>query len=320
MDQRFIEQAGLITICGPTATGKSKLALTLAQRLNSPILSADSRQVYQEFDVGTAKPTRQERQQVPHYLIDICSPQETMTVAQYQRQAQTWIAHFHQRSRAGTRVLPILVGGTGLYIRAVVENLQIPQVPPQAELRSQLQQLGQSQLYTWLQQVDPLSAQKIHPHDLVRTLRALEVFYVTGVPLSQQQGARSPGYPILQIGLDCLEPDSLTRRIQHRAEQMFTAGWLAEVETLQQKYSPQLSLFNTLGYREIAQHLAGEISLAQAQALTTLHTRQFAKRQRTWFRADPQIHWFDADHPALIDQVWEFVQRFLNALRTTPQT
>lgn len=299
--------SGLLVICGPTATGKSGLAIALGQRLNSPILSADSRQVYREFDIGTAKPTRQERQQVPHYLIDICDPSETLTLAEYQEQAQTWIRDFHNQGK-----LPLLVGGTGLYIRAITKNLQIPRVSPQPQLRSQLQALGQSQIYAWLQQVDPVSSQKIHPHDQVRTLRALEVFYVTGIPISQQQGQRSPGYPILQIGLDYL--GDLTPRIRHRTAQMLAAGWLAEVEFLCQKYGAELPLLRTLGYQELTQHLAGEISLAQAQELIVLHTRQFAKRQCTWFRAEPQIQWFNADDPALLDQVWLHIQQFAGRL------
>ncbi|HEY9614566.1 tRNA (adenosine(37)-N6)-dimethylallyltransferase MiaA [Allocoleopsis sp.] len=299
------QQPGLITICGATATGKSGLALALAQRLNSVILSADSRQVYREFDIGTAKPSVGERQQVPHYLIDICEPTETLTVADYQRQAQELIAHFHAQ---GT--IPLLVGGTGLYIRSVVQGMKIPRVAPHNELRSQLSSLGQTQLYQFLQQVDPAAAQKIHANDELRTLRALEVFYVTGCPISQQQGENPPNYPILQIGLECSDSNVLTRRIETRTEQMIAAGWEAEVKALCQKYGADLPLLDTLGYREMKQYLAGDISLSQAKELTVLHTRQFAKRQRTWFRAYPEIEWFEADEPALIELVWQHIQPF----------
>jgi tRNA dimethylallyltransferase len=296
----------LITICGATATGKSGVAIALAKRLNSVILSADSRQVYREFNIGTAKPTAAEQQMVPHYLIDICAPTETLTVADYQQQAQALIA-----SPPASPAPLLLVGGTGLYIRSVVQGLKIPRVAPQKELRSQLHSLGQSQLYAMLQQVDPAAAPKIHPNDPVRTLRALEVFYVTGYPISQQQGEHPPDYPMLQIGLDCAVSAALTRRIEHRTEQMLTAGWVTEVETLCQKYGSDLPLLNTLGYREMKQYLAKEISLSEAKDLTVLHTRQFAKRQRTWFRASPQIEWFDADHPDLLEQVWLRVQQFI---------
>lgn len=300
---------GLIVICGATATGKSGLALALAQRLGSVILSADSRQVYREFDIGTAKPTTAERQLVPHYLIDICEPTQTMTLADFQQQAQALINQFHL-SISPSPHLPLLVGGTGLYIRSVVQGMKIPRVGPNYELRSQLASLGQTQLYQFLQQVDPIAVQRIHPHDEVRTLRALEVFYVTGRPISEQQGENPPDYPIVQIGLEC-DSESLTRRIQQRTEQMIATGWEAEVRALCEKYGSDLPLLNTLGYQEMKQYLAGDISLNEAKELTVLHTRQFAKRQRTWFRAYPEIEWFDADNPDLLEKVWQRVQEFI---------
>ncbi|MEB3148353.1 MAG: tRNA (adenosine(37)-N6)-dimethylallyltransferase MiaA, partial [Sphaerospermopsis sp.] len=243
----------LIVICGATATGKSGLALSLAERLGSVILSADSRQVYREFDIGTAKPTRKEQKLIPHYLIDICEPTETMTVADYQEQTQQLIDNL------GVSPL-LLVGGTGLYIRAIVQGMKIPRVSPQPELRSQLESLGQHQLYQMLKQVDPIAVQKIHANDLVRTLRALEVYYVTGCPMSEQQGENPPNYPILQIYLDC-EPEILDVRIRQRTEQMIADGLVGEVEYLCQKYGVDLPLLNTLGYQEIKQYLAGEINL-----------------------------------------------------------
>ena len=294
----------LIVICGATATGKSGLGLALAQRLNSIIISADSRQVYREFDIGTAKPSGRDRQLVPHYLIDICAPTETITLAQYQQQAQNIIA--------SSPPSPLLVGGTGLYIKSIVQGLKIPPVSPQPQLRSQLQSLGQNQLYAFLSQIDPGSTQKIHPNDQVRTLRALEVFYVTGIPMSQQQGENPPDYPIVQIGLEC-DPQALTSRIAKRTETMIAAGLVAEVESLCQQYGADLPLLDTLGYQEIKRYLTGEITLNKAIELTVLHTRQFAKRQRTWFRAYSQIEWFDADAPDLLERVWRRVQEFISA-------
>ncbi|MEA5505471.1 tRNA (adenosine(37)-N6)-dimethylallyltransferase MiaA [Halotia wernerae UHCC 0503] len=299
----------LIVICGATATGKSGLALKLAMRLDSVIISADSRQVYREFDIGTAKPTLAEQKLVPHSLIDICNPTDTMTVANYQEQAQSLIASLS--------VSPLLlVGGTGLYIRSIVQGMKIPRVAPDRELRSQLESLGQVTLYGILQQVDAVAAQKIHLHDIVRTLRALEVFYITGKPISEQQGENPPNYPILQIGLDCdIEQlgnvyDGLCLRIHKRTEQMIADGLVAEVEYLCHKYGADLPLLNTLGYQEVKQYLAGDISLNEAKELTVLHTRQFAKRQRTWFRAYPQIEWFNADDPDLLERVWQRVENF----------
>ncbi|MGF1672486.1 MAG: tRNA (adenosine(37)-N6)-dimethylallyltransferase MiaA [Rivularia sp. (in: cyanobacteria)] len=342
----------LIVICGATATGKSGLALALAQRCGSIIISADSRQVYREFNIGTAKPTITEQKLVPHYLIDICNPTDTMTVADYQQQAQGILG---QRLEVkGQRLediiiispsphplvplspcplvplsphppiplspcLPIspsphppifLVGGTGLYIKSIVRGMKIPRVAPQMELRSQLESIGQIQLYAMLQQVDSVAAQKIHPHDAVRTLRALEVFYITGKRISDLQGENPPDYPILQIGLDC-DVEHLTNRIARRTESMVKDGLVGEVEYLCQKYGVDLPLLNTLGYQEIKQYLNGEISLDEAKELTILHTRQFAKRQRTWFRKDSSIEWFDSESPDLLAQVWLRIQEFI---------
>ena len=291
----------LIVICGATATGKSGVAVAVAQRLRSPILSADSRQVYREFDIGTAKPTKLDRTSIPHHLIDICDPTETLTVADYQQQAQNLI------SAVDSPLL--LVGGTGLYIKSIVRGLKIPRVGPMPELRSQLVELGQPQCYAMLQQVDPSATQKIHPNDPVRTLRALEVFYVTGRPISELQGENPPNYPILQIGFDC-DMEVLVDRIQQRTNQMLESGWIAEVEYLCQKYGCDLPLLNTLGYQEMKQYLAGDIKLEEAKDLTILHTRQFAKRQRTWFRAYPEIEWFDVSAPDVCDRVWRRVAEF----------
>ena len=293
----------LIIVCGATATGKSSLAISLAQRLNSVIISADSRQVYREFNIGTAKPTPSEQTLVPHYLIDICDPIETLTLAQYQGFAQSLIQ---------TPSPKLLVGGTGLYIKSIVRGLKIPRVAPQMELRSQLQSLGQLQLYSFLQQVDPESAQRIHAHDQVRTLRALEVYYVTGRPITEQQGEYPPSYPILQIGLDCESVEAGDQRIEQRTRHMIEMGFETEVKTLCEKYGKDLPLLETLGYGEMKRYLNGDISLLEAEKLIVLHTRQFAKRQRTWFRADSTIEWFDADRPDLLDQVWNHVLDFLD--------
>jgi tRNA dimethylallyltransferase len=335
----------LIVLCGPTATGKSSLAIALAKRLYCVILSADSRQVYREFNIGTAKPSIADQQAVPHYLIDICDPTETLTLAEYQQQAQELIDQMQagQKAEGGRQKAggggedggkgeegreekckisypppsPLLVGGTGLYIRSITRGLKIPRVPPQPELRSQLEALGQPQCYALLQQVDAASAAKIHPHDQVRTVRSLEVFYTTGRPMSEQQGEHPPSYPILQIGLDCRDTEKLRQRIAHRTEQMIADGLVAEVDYLCQKYGSALPLLNTLGYAEFKQHRAGQLSLAEAKELTILHTRQFAKRQRTWFQADPTIEWFDADAPDLFEQVCLRIEKFLDSLLTT---
>ncbi|WP_264325348.1 tRNA (adenosine(37)-N6)-dimethylallyltransferase MiaA [Romeriopsis navalis] len=300
----------LLVVCGATASGKSGLAIALAQHLsaqgrNSVIISADSRQVYREFSIGTAKPNAFEQSQVPHYLVDVCDPTETLTVADFQSRANQIIQDGHGQSPA---VIPILAGGTGLYIKSIVRGMKIPRVPPHPELRRQLERLGQKSCYAMLEQVDPIATVKIHPNDRVRTLRALEVFYVTGIPMTDQQGERPPRYPILQIGLDTPEIDA---RIAHRTAQMFEQGFVAEVQMLMAKYGETLALLNTLGYAEVRQYLRGEISETEAQRLTVLHTRQFAKRQRTWFRGTPEIEWFDSNAVDLVARVVDRVDRFM---------
>jgi tRNA dimethylallyltransferase len=297
----------LIVICGATATGKSGLAIAIAQRLNSEIISADSRQIYREFDIATAKVSNAELAVVPHHLVSTSAPNCTVTVAQYQSQAQILIEKLQQQGK-----MPLLVGGTGLYIKSVVKGMKIPLVAPQPDLRSQLTNLGQEQCYQILQQIDRAATTKIHPHDAIRTIRAVEVYYVTGQTISSQQGEYPPSYPILQIGLDCESLDLLAQRIEHRTQQMLELGWVDEVKYLGTKYGWDLPLLNTLGYAEMRQYVQGEISLAAAIDLTILHTRQFAKRQRTWFRSIPEIEWFDSNDIMLLDRVWDRIQQFCN--------
>ena len=298
---------GLIVVCGATATGKTALAVEIAQSINSIIISADSRQVYREFDIGTAKPTQTEQNLIPHYLIDICEPTETLTLADYQETVQSLIDN-------NIANFPLLVGGTGLYIKSIVKGLKIPRVAPQPKLRLQLETLGQPQCYQILEQVDPTGSQKIHPNDQVRTLRALEVFYVTGIPISQQQGENPPSYPIIQIGLDC-SSEELQKRITQRTKKMITMGFVEEVENLVKKYGWNLPLYKTLGYAEIINYLRGNLSLSEAEKEIILHTRQFAKRQRTWFRAYPEIEWFDTTSLNLVEKVFSKINETLE-LRT----
>ena len=283
--------------------------MAIARRFPAAILSADSRQVYKAFDIGTAKPSRIDRAEVPHYFIDICEPTDTLTVADYQQQAQTVIDQMHDR---GAQV-PLLVGGTGLYINAIAKGLKIPRVAPNGNLRSQLTDLGQPHCYALLQQVDPDATRRIHPNDQVRTLRALEVFYVTGRSISSQQGEDPPSYPILYIGLNC-EPELLRSRITTRVHQMIEAGLVEEVKQIIEAYGPDLPLLRTLGYAEVQQYLKQEISLDEAIVLTVQHTCQFAKRQRTWFRKETQIEWFEVDDFRLEAKVLERVKRFLAAI------
>jgi tRNA dimethylallyltransferase len=279
-------------ICGATATGKTGLAVELAQRLGSVVLSADSRQVYREMDIATAKPTAKEQLTIPHHFINTHEPYDTLTVAEYQTNVQKMIWSLQQR-----QIVPLLVGGTGLYIKSIVRGLKIPRVSPQLDLRQQLESINPTVLYQMLCQVDPDT--KIHKNDQTRMIRALEVYYVTGKSISSQQGEVLPSYPIIQVGLDCA---NLEERIRQRVYGMVEMGWEQEVKDLVTKYGWDLPNLATLGYAEMRQYLKAEISLEAAIELTILHTRQFAKRQRTWFRGIPEIIWLDSADPNLVEQ------------------
>lgn len=317
---------GLITIVGPTATGKTALAIAVAEALGTEIIGADSRQIYRHFDVGTAKPTAADRDRVAHALVDCWEPDCPKTLADYQGLARSRVEALQRSGR-----VPLLVGGTGLYVKSIVRGLKIPRVAPQPQLRSQLMAQGQVYCYGCLRRVDPAAAAKIHPNDVTRTVRALEIFYCSGRPASGQQGEAPPTYPILQLGIDCLDGtgagrsrdrrttdadrgDRLTGRIEQRTRAMFAAGLVAEVQTLRDRYGPDLPLLQTLGYREVGQFLDGEMSVTDAETLTVLHTRQFAKRQRTWFRADPTIHWLDGDDPHCRDRAIALARAFQQTL------
>jgi tRNA dimethylallyltransferase len=295
----LLPDPALIVICGATATGKTGLAIKLAQHLDSVILSADSRQVYKEMDIATAKPTAAEQSVVPHYFINTHEPSDMLTVAEYQTNVQNSIWSWHQKG-----ISPLLVGGTGLYIKSIVRGMKIPRVAPQPLLRQQLEVIDQAILHTMLLQVDPDT--KIHSNDHNRTLRALEVFYVTGRSITSQQGEAPPSYRIIQIGLDCSNSE---QRIQQRARQMIEMGWEQEVRDLITKYGWDLPNLDTLGYAEMRRHLRGEISLEEAIDLTILHTRQFAKRQRTWFRGIPEIIWLNSEDVNLLEKAIDLISQ-----------
>lgn len=203
-----------------------------------------------------------------------------------------------------------MVGGTGLYIKSVTKGLKIPPVAPQPQLRKQLENYSQGERYQFLNKVDQISHSKIHPKDEIRTIRALEVYYVTGKPISEQQGENLPPYPILHIGLKCDRTD-LEERIRQRTQMMIEMGLVTETEKLIKKYGEDLPLLNTLGYAEIKEYLQGKIKLDEAQELIIIHTRQFAKRQQTWFNAYPEIQWFNLNSPHLIEEVLDTVNSFI---------
>ena len=277
------KQPGLIVILGPTAGGKSALALDIACHFNLPILNGDSRQVYRGMDVGTAKATPAQQRLAPHFLLDLRDPDQAMTVQEFQILAQQRILQFHSQG-----ITPLLVGGSGLYLTAITQGLCPPAVPPQPALRDQLTTLGQRHCHGLLRCADPVAARRIHPNDRVRTQRALEVIYGTGCAHSLQQSRQPPTYPILEIGL---APEDLHERIHQRTVAMIAGGLLEETQQLVERFGMELPLLQTMGYWEACQLLRGHMDHQQAVAAINHRTRQYAKRQLTWFRGQHQPHW-----------------------------
>ncbi len=285
----------LVVILGPTAVGKTELAIQMAQALGGEIVGADSRQIYREMDIGTAKPTPEQRQRAPHHLIDIVAPDEDLSLASYQQRAYAVINEIHGRDR-----LPLLVGGTGQYITALLEGWSIPDVPPNPALRADLEAIATEQgvdvLYNRLLELDPPAAEFIEPRNLRRIVRALEVCLESGRPFSEQRRKTPPPYRVLVYGLT-LDRGNLYERADHRVLTMMEQGFLDEVRRLLAKgYDRHLPSMSGLGYRELASHLIEGTPLDQTVESTQLATHNFIRRQYTWFRGhDHQILWHNGD-------------------------
>jgi tRNA dimethylallyltransferase len=283
----------LICIVGPTGVGKTALAIELAERLNGEIVSADSRQIYRGMDIGTGKPTPDQLSRARHHLIDRVDPDQSYTLAEYQADAYAAIDDIFARGQQ-----PLLVGGTGLYVRAVTEGLHIPAVPPNPELRAQLEERaareGGAKLYEELRQVDPEAATKIDPRNVRRTIRALEVYLSTGEKFSAAGKTEPPPFAVRRIGLT-LPRDELYRRVDARVDDMIARGWLDEVRVLAAKYDRALPALSSLGYPQMGAVLRGELTIDQAAQAIKYHTHRFIRHQYAWFRpTDPRLAWFDA--------------------------
>jgi tRNA dimethylallyltransferase len=275
----------VIALMGPTAAGKTELALALAERFDLAILSVDSRQLYRHMDVGTAKPSAAERARVRHELLDLRDPDDPITLQEFTALARAAIAAEHRR-----RGVALLVGGSGLYLQALLAGLDPPAVPPQPGLRAQFSALGQEVCHALLRQADPAAAARIAPADAVRTQRALEVLYASGRTLSSQQGRTPPPWRVLELGL-C--PADLAQRIRRRSQQLYRDGLVAETAELIGRFGADCPLLQTIGYGEAARLLRGELSEPEAIAATERRTLQFAKRQRTWFRRQHRPLWLE---------------------------
>lgn len=288
----------LLVLVGPTGVGKTAASVEVARRVGGEIISGDSMQVYRGMDIGTAKITPAEMQGVPHHLIDIRDPDEGFSVAEFQEQVDALIREIVSRGK-----LPMLVGGTGLYVRAVLQTYTFMDRDTDQGLRDELAaeeaRHGPGHLHRRLQAVDPEAAARLHPNDQRRLIRALEVYLLTGVPISLTQtateGARR--YDDLFLGLT-MEREQLYRRIDQRVDLMLAAGWVDEVRRLLEQYRPDLAAMQAIGYRELVYYSRGLLTYGEVAALIKRNTRRFAKRQFTWFRQDRAIHWLDVTEPA----------------------
>lgn len=309
---RVPHPALLIVMVGPTAVGKTSTAIRLAEDLDGEVVSADSRQIYRGMDIGTAKATGEQRARVPHHLIDVVDPDEGYHVAQFQRAAYAAIDDIHARGK-----IPFLVGGTGQYVRAVVEGWQIPPVAPHPDFRerryAEAEEHGPEHLHRRLAEVDPEAADRIHPNNVRRVIRALEVYEVTGRPISEWQDKQPPPYRILHIGLT-MDREALYERIDARVDRMMAEGLVDEVRSLlDEGYTFDLSAMSSLGYGEFKGYFEGEKRLPEVVQDIKHESHRFVRHQYNWFSEDdPDIHWFDVTHDAY-DDISALVADFLGS-------
>lgn len=276
----------VIAVVGPTASGKTAFAVELANKINGEIISADSRLVYRGFDIGTAKPTKAEMQEVPHYMIDIVEPECDYTAALYAREASKIIDSIISRGKT-----PIVAGGTGLYFRLLLENYVMPEVEPNYDLRKELEKYSSEDLHNMLSGLDAESAAKIYSTDKKKLIRALEIVKTLGKPISEVRGVSDESdYDVEWIGLN-FPREELYDRINRRVDVMIDMGLVEETKNLLKKHGNISNIINTIGYREITKYLNAEMSLEEAKNLLKQNTRNYAKRQLTWFRKNSVIKW-----------------------------
>jgi tRNA dimethylallyltransferase len=304
------KSSALVAVVGPTAVGKTEVSIALCRRVGGEVISADSRQIYRELDIGTDKPSAEQRSLVAHHLLDVVDPDEEFTLAQYQEMAYEAIDGVLARDR-----VPFLVGGTGLYVRAVLEGFSIPRVKPDVELRQRLLEEaeadGGASLFARLSKVDPEAAERIDARNVRRVVRALEVFETIQQPISELQKRKPPPYRILKLGVT-MDREELYRRIDERVDTMIERGLVSEVEGLLRKgYSEELPAMSGLGYRQVAAYLRGKVDLPDAIRMIKSETHRFVRQQYKWFRVDDEtIHWFDVGSET-VDRIEALLVSFL---------
>lgn len=274
----------VIAIVGPTASGKTKLAIEMAQKLDTEIISADSKLVYKGFDIGTAKPTKEEQLLVKHHMIDVVEPEYDFSVADFADGASKVISELHAKNK-----VPIVVGGTGLYFRILLENYDMPRVEANPQLRAELENLSNEELFEKLSNIDKISAEKIHQNNRVRVIRALEVSLTTGKPFSSIKGVKENKYDVEWVFPEIGSREILYNRINMRVDIMIKDGLVDETKNLLSKHGRIKNLVNTIGYQEIIEYLDGNLSIDNAIEQIKQNTRRYAKRQLTWFRRNPNL-------------------------------
>ena len=300
----------IIAVTGATASGKSALAMELAEHFCAEIVCMDSMQIYQGMDIGTAKPTKADQQHIPHHMLDIVSPSENYTVADYAQQATAIIRKILQRGH-----LPMLVGGTGLYLKALMHGLSLGVSRSDPAIRARLEAIadkpgGKQQLHNMLRQVDEPSANKLHPNDLRRVIRAIEVYELTGTPLSQTRQEENGEFTVLPIAIR-MERDTLYQRIERRVDKMMTDGLAGEVKKLLDRgVSPEAQSMQGIGYKEMVPVAHGLVTPKQARDQIILNTKHYAKRQETWFKGETATLWLDAGNALPVAE--EAIRRFLD--------
>jgi len=311
----------VLAIAGPTASGKSDLAIRLAKEMNGEIVCMDSMQIYRRMDIGTAKPTAQEQAEVPHHMLDIVEPEANYAVADYAQDAERVLTDIVIRGK-----LPILTGGTGLYLKALMHGLSLGGTGSDEALREKLNAIaaeegGKQRLHQQLREVDPISAQKLHPNDVRRVVRALEVFELTGTPISQQK-QEEPDRPfdILPLAID-MPRDVLYQRLEKRVHMMMNAGLLQEVRALlAEGMNAQMQSMQGIGYKELIPVVQGTEKLEAAVRQIILNTRHYAKRQGTWLRTEPKVQWISGNADQRMQLAVRLVEAHMQALKGTKES